>query len=130
MDVTAQLRCRGIRGATTASANTEAEILGVTRELLTRLISANQVSVDDVAAIIFTATPDLNATFPARAARELGYVNTPLMCGQEISVPGAPEKCLRILLLVNTAKGPEQITHVYLRGAAALRQEPPSKSEG
>ncbi|HKD42215.1 MAG TPA: chorismate mutase [Myxococcaceae bacterium] len=116
-------RCRGIRGATTAAENTAASILEATAELLSRLTSANQIEIEDTAAIFFTATPDLDATFPARAARDLGYVNVPLMCSQEIPVPEAPPRCIRVLMLVNTSKGIEEMVHVYLRGAASLRSD-------
>jgi chorismate mutase len=119
----ARLRCRGIRGATTAAENTADSILGATGELLTRLISVNQIVAEDTAAIFFTATPDLDATFPARAARDLGYVNVPLMCSQEIPVSFAPVRCIRVLMLVNTFKRVEEIVHVYLRGAASLRSD-------
>ena len=117
------LRCRGIRGATTAAENTAASILEATGELLSQLTSANQIEIEDTAAIFFTATPDLDATFPARAARDLGYVNVPLMCSQEIPVPQAPLRCIRVLMLVNTSKGVEEMVHVYLRGAASLRSD-------
>src|SRR5215831_1370696 len=117
------LRCRGIRGATTVADDSSASILEGTRELLSRMISANQVAPEEAAAIFFTATPDLRATFPARAARELGWVNVPLMCSQEIPVADAPARCIRVLVLVNTSKRPDEIVHVYLRGAAALRSD-------
>jgi chorismate mutase len=117
------LRCRGIRGATTANDNTAASILEATRELLSRVMASNQIAAEDAAAIFFTATPDLNATFPARAARELGYLSVPLMCSQEIAVPDGPRRCIRVLVLVNTAKPAENIVHVYLREAAALRSD-------
>ena len=117
------VRIRGIRGATTAEDNTESSILETTRELLTRLISVNLIAVEDIAAILFTATPDLNATFPARAARDLGFVNVPLMSSQEMEVPDAPQRCIRVLLLVNTTRKGHELTHLYLRGAAALRAD-------
>ncbi len=115
--------CRGIRGATTAADDSSASVLEATRELLSRLISVNQFSPEEAAAIFFTATPDLTATFPARAARELGLVNIPLMCSQEIPVADAPARCIRVLVLINTSKRLEEIVHVYLRGAAALRSD-------
>jgi monofunctional chorismate mutase len=117
------LRCRGIRGATTADEDSESGILESTRELLSQLLSANQLDRNEITAIFFTCTRDLSATFPARAARELGLVHLPLLCGQEMNVPGAPERCIRILLLVNTGRTPEQLRHVYLRGAANLRPD-------
>ncbi len=116
-------RCRGIRGATTVADNSVASVLEATRELLTRLISINQIILEDTAAIFFTATPDLDATFPARAARDLGLVNVPLMCSQEIPVPDAPARCIRVLVLVNTSKGIDEIVHLYLRGATGLRTD-------
>ncbi len=91
--------------------------------MLSRLISANQIAPEETAAIFFTATPDLTATFPARAARELGLVNIPLMCSQEIPVADAPARCIRVLVLVNTSKHLEEIVHVYLRGATTLRSD-------
>jgi len=117
------LRCRGIRGATTVADDSSASILEGTRELLSRMISANQIAPEETAAIFFTATPDLCATFPARAARELGLIDIPLMCGQEIPVADAPARCIRVLVLVNTSRRPEEIVHVYLREAAALRSD-------
>ncbi len=117
------VHCRGIRGATTAADNTAASILEATAELLIRLMSLNEIPADDTAAIFFTATPDLDATFPARAARELGYVNVPLMCSQEIAVPDAPDRCIRVLILVNTSKRIDEMVHLYLRGAAGLRSD-------
>lgn len=117
------LRCRAIRGATTAEDDSSASILEATRELLSRLFSVNQLIPEETAAIFFTATADLSATFPARAARELGWVSVPLMCSQEIPVPDAPARCIRVLVLVNTRKRVDEMIHVYLRGASALRAD-------
>ena len=109
------MQCRGIRGATTVSANNKESILAATEELLKEMVQANSVKVDDIAAIFFTTTPDLNAEFPASATRELGWPsNLALLCGHEMNVPNDLPRCLRILMLVNTEKGPEEITHVYL----------------
>lgn len=115
--------CRGIRGATTVAANTAQAILEATRELLTAMLEANAVKVDDVAAALFTTTPDLTAEFPAVAARQMGWNDAALLCGHEMNVPGSLPMCLRILLLVNTEKEAQDIVHVYLRGARALRPE-------
>jgi chorismate mutase len=123
--------CRGIRGATTVDSNTPEAILNATAELLTAMVKANSIRPEDVASAIFTTTPDLNAEFPALAARRLGWNDVALLCGHEMAVPGSLAMCLRILLHVNTDKRADQIVHVYLRGAQALRPdfqfEPPSK---
>ena len=114
---------RGIRGATTVPRNTREEIIEATRELLGAMIEANEVNPEDVASAWFTTTPDLNAEFPAVAARQLGWTFVPLMCGHEMSVPGSLPQCLRILLHVNTDKGTHDVHHVYIRGAGVLRPD-------
>jgi chorismate mutase len=114
--------CRGIRGATTAAANTREAILEATKELLQAMVAANAVTPQDIAAALFTTTTDLNAEFPAVAARQLGWEAVPLLCSHEMQVPDGLPRCIRVLLLVNTAKGQEDIRHVYLRGAVILRQ--------
>jgi chorismate mutase len=116
-------RLRGIRGATTVEANTREAILQATTELLSALIDANDIRRDDVASVIFTTTPDLNAEFPALAARHMGWADVALMCGHEMAVPGSLPMCLRILMHVNTAKAQGEIRFVYLQGARALRQD-------
>ena len=105
------------------SANTKEEILAATRELLQKMIQSNHLEKDTVASVLFTATPDLNAEFPALAARQLGWDDVPLLCAQEMDVPGSLPRCLRILILFNTEKKKEEIVHVYIRGAEVLRQE-------
>lgn len=114
---------RGFRGATTADANTREAILDATAELLEALIRANDIQHDHVASIIFTTTPDLNAEFPAVAARAAGWTDVALMCGHEMGVPGSLARCVRILMHVNTELGLDQVKHVYLRGARALRPD-------
>jgi len=114
--------CRGIRGATTVEANTREHILSAARELLQKMIEANKVEKEAAACAIFTTTPDLNATFPAAAARQLGWTEVALLGGQEIEVEGSLSKCLRILILFNTEKRPEEIVHVYIKGTDVLRQ--------
>ena len=104
-------------------ANTREEILQATRELLTAMLKANEFDVEDVASAFFTATPDLNAEFPALAAREMGWSHVALLCGHEMNVPGSLPMCLRILLLVNTDRPPADIRHVYLREARVLRPD-------
>jgi chorismate mutase len=115
------LVCRGIRGATTAKENAANAIYDATRELLTRLIEANQIEEENVAAVYFTATPDLNAAFPAAAARQLGWNNTALMDATEIAVPGSLARCVRVLILFNTEKSQRDIVNIYLNGTDVLR---------
>lgn len=114
--------CRGIRGATIVESNTSEHILFASRELLQRMIEANRVEKENVACVIFTTTPDLNAAFPATAARQLGWAEVALLGGQEIEVEGSLTKCLRILVLLNTDKRLDEIVHVYLKGTEVLRQ--------
>jgi chorismate mutase len=114
---------RGIRGATTVPANTREDILAATHELLQALVQSNEVDPDHVASIIFTTTPDLNAEFPAVAAREAGWTHVALECMHEMNVPGALAKCLRVLMHVNTTRSAREITHVYLHGARVLRRD-------
>jgi len=117
------IRLRGIRGATTVESNTKAEILAATSELLTALIEANGITEADVASVFFSATPDLNAEFPALAARNMGWSHTALTCMQEMCVPGSLPMCVRILMHVNTGKRQDEVKFVYLRGAKALRPD-------
>jgi chorismate mutase len=105
------------------SENTEAAIIAATKELLQRMIKVNDVEISDMACILFTTTPDLNAAFPAAAARALGWTRVSLLCGHEMNVPGSLPRCLRVLVLFNTDKRNEEIVHVYLGGAETLRDE-------
>src|SRR5256885_15529136 len=113
--------CRGIRGATTVEHNTREEILAATTELLQLLIDRNDLHPEDVASVIFTVTEDLDAAFPALAARTLGWTEVALICTREIPVPGSLGKCIRVLLHVNTTRSAAEIQHVYIRGAVNLR---------
>ncbi|MEE8390143.1 MAG: chorismate mutase [Anaerolineae bacterium] len=117
------MACRGIRGAVSVEINDAGAIIAATRDLLERIVVANGVSVDDIASVIFTATPDLDAAYPARAAREMGWVNTPLLCMQEMAVVDSLPRCIRVLLHWNTGLSPAQIRHVYLGHAHALRPD-------
>jgi len=118
------LQCRGIRGAITVSSNDRDNILAATKELLVEMTQANETEVDDIAAIFFTTTPDLNVEFPAAATRELGWpASLALLCGHEMSVPHDLPQCVRILMLINTDKGHDEITHVYLGEAKKLKNE-------
>lgn len=113
---------RGLRGATTADSNTRDSILEATRELLEALVEANDVCTDDIAAVTFSTTRDLDAEFPAVAARVgLGWTDVAMMCGHEMEVPGGQERCIRVMILVNTDKRPNELERIYLRGAASLR---------
>ena len=117
------MHCRGLRGATTAEENTAEAILAATRELLVRIVEANDLEARDVASAIFTTTPDLTAAFPAKAAREMGWRDAALLDAQEIPVPGSLERCIRVLVHWNTKKSAAEIRHVYLRGARTLRPD-------
>ena len=115
--------CRGIRGATTAAANTREAILEATRDMLARLIEANGLRPDDIASAIFSTTLDLNAEFPAVAARELGWLDTALFCTHEMAVPGSLPRCIRVLIHWNTTRRADEVVHVYIREASTLRPE-------
>ncbi len=115
--------CRGIRGAITVPENKKEAVGAATKELLQKMIKVNEVKISDIACILFTTTSDLNAAFPAAAARELGWAQVPLLCGHEMNVPGSLPSCLRVLVLFNTDKRNEEMVHVYLGGAVTLRDE-------
>jgi len=131
------MHVRGVRGATTAESNTPQAILTATRDLLAQLVRQNEIETDEVAAVFFTATPDLTATYPAEAARQMGWQTVPLLSFADIAVPGALPRCVRVLMLWNTPRTQEEIVHVYLRGAEVLRpdlsalsQEGPTAGDG
>ncbi len=115
--------CRGVRGATTVKSDIAAVILTTTRELLIRIVEANDIAIQDIASAFFTVTSDLTAAFPARAAREMGWQHVALLDAQEIPVPGSLSRCVRVLIHWNTEKPQAEIRHVYLRGAASLRPD-------
>ena len=115
--------CHGVRGATTADANTSEEILKATRQLLALMIRQNDIRHEDVASAIFTTTTDLDAEFPALAARQLNWLNVALMCTHELDVPGSLRRCIRILLHWNTDTPADEIVHVYIKDAAGLRPD-------
>lgn len=114
---------RGVRGAITVENNTAEDILQATTELLTEMIKHNEVKEEIVASILFSTSPGLNGAFPATAARRMGWVQAPMMCTQEIDVPGSLPLCIRVLMMINTEKTQDQIHHVYLRGARVLRPD-------
>ncbi|WP_027630767.1 chorismate mutase [Ruminiclostridium cellobioparum] len=114
---------RAIRGAITVPENTKEAILEGTRDLLAEIINNNEIKTSDLISIIFTMTSDLNAVFPAVAAREMGLNDVPLMCSNEIDVPGSLRSCVRVLIHINTDKAGSEIKHIYLKGAAVLRPD-------
>lgn len=114
---------RGIRGAVTAAANDRASILDATSTLLAEIIQANRLEPESVAAVFFTTSADLNAAYPAEAARAKGWTQVPLLCSHEMVVPGGLPACIRVLMLVNTDVAQIDIKHIYLGGAAALRPD-------
>ena len=112
---------RAIRGAVQVEANDRESILEGTTELVTEVMERNRLHTDDVISVVFTGTPDLNAEFPALAARKIGFQDVPLLCTTEIAVPHGMPRVVRLLMHVETAKPRSAVQHVYLRGAAALR---------
>jgi chorismate mutase len=115
--------CRGVRGATTVHTNDAEQILEATRDLLLEMADANAIDPRDVASILFTMTTDLNAVFPAKVARQIGWQYVPVTDAVEIPVPSALPKCIRILLHWNTEKEQTQIEHIYQRDARTLRPD-------
>jgi chorismate mutase len=116
-------RCRGIRGAISVQSNTADKIVEATGTLLEAIIIENEIDPEDIASAFFTVTADLNAEFPAVAAREMGWMYVPLVCATEINVPGRLARCIRVLLHVNTEKSQKKIKHIYLGEAASLRED-------
>ncbi|ADC51139.1 MULTISPECIES: chorismate mutase [Alkalihalophilus] len=115
---------RGIRGATTVVRDEEEEILDVTEELLHEMIAQNSFQAEDVAQVLITVTEDLSAAFPAKALRRFSdWTYVPVVCAREIPVPGSLEKCIRLLVTVNTSLAQDKINHVYLREATKLRPD-------
>ncbi|HBE68935.1 MAG TPA: chorismate mutase, partial [Planctomycetaceae bacterium] len=115
--------CRGVRGATTVPENTRDAILLATRQMIALIIRRNNIAAEDIASATFTVTRDIDAEFPALAARQLGWLEVPLLCGYEIEVPGSLPMCIRVMLHWNTDKPQRDIHHVYIRDAARLRPD-------
>lgn len=114
---------RAIRGATTVETNTESEILDATCELLMKMTEQNGMDKDDIISVIFSVTTDLNATFPAVAARRLGWTEIALMSTYEIDVPGSLRKCIRVLMHIHTEKTNKELKFIYLKEARQLRPD-------
>ncbi|TWT93759.1 chorismate mutase [Stieleria varia] len=115
--------CRGVRGATTVENDDRDEILLATRQLIGLMIRQNGIDSADLASAFFTVTKDLTAEFPALAARQLGWLEVPLLCGYEITVEGSLPRCIRVLLHWNTTKTQSEIHHIYLHEAVKLRPD-------
>lgn len=116
-------RVRGIRGAITVERDDAEEIVTATKRLLSEMVSRNGVELDDIASVLFSLTRDLHAGFPALAARGMGWVHVPMLHFAEIDVPGALGHCIRVLMHVNTTRALDEIEHVYLEKASALRPD-------
>lgn len=117
---------RAVRGAIQVDEDVRQQVLDATTELLRAVLDRNGLDQEDLISVVFTATPDLTSEFPAYAARQLGFVDVPLMCATEIAVPGAMPRVVRLLAHVESDLPRAAIHHVYLRGAAALRRDLPS----
>jgi chorismate mutase len=115
------LVCRGIRGATIASGDSREEIHAATRELVIEMMQANGIDHDDLASAFFTTTADLTAAYPAEAARLMGWEYVPMLGAVEMDKEGGPARCIRVMLLWNTTRGPREIKHIYLKGTESLR---------
>lgn len=114
---------RAVRGATTINHNTADEIISGTLEVLTEILKENSIDVEDIISVFFTVTRDIDAEFPAVAARKLGMTDIALLCTYEIDVPGSMEKCIRVMLHFNTDKKNSDIRHIYLKEARKLRPD-------
>lgn len=118
------MQVRGIRGAINVEADTPAEVLSATRQLLEEILASNDLDdYEEIVSAVFTTTPDLTSAFPAEAARSLGMNHVPLLCASEIAVASAMPRCIRVLLHVNTTRRQDEIVHVYLRDAKQLRPD-------
>lgn len=115
---------RGIRGATTVSADEKDQVLAATKELLEAILASNpDLAAGDIASVVFTVTEDIASAFPAQAARDLGWTLVPMMCAREIPVPGSLPRAIRVLIHWNTERAQSDIKHVYLREAVKLRPD-------
>ncbi len=116
-------KCLAIRGATTVEENTKEAIINATTDLLLEIVRANDLAIDEISAAWFSTTIDLNAEFPALAIRKLGWMNVGMLCAHEMSVPNSLPQCIRVLILINTNKTPEDLAYVYLKKAVGLRTQ-------
>jgi chorismate mutase len=118
-----------VRGAISVGENSEGAILTAVQELLERMVYVNGIALEDIASVLFTATDDLDSAYPARAAREIGWTDVPLLCAREIDVPKGLPRCIRVLITWNTPLPSDRIKHVYLGAAASLRPDLADKEE-
>jgi len=116
---------RALRGATTCEIDTPHEIHSATQELLVAMMGRNGLEHDDVVSVLFTTSPDLTSAFPATGARGAGFGDVPLLCASEIDVPGAMTRCIRVMMHIYTTRSRDELRHVYLRNAQALRDDLP-----
>lgn len=115
---------RGIRGAVTVDANDAGEIAEATKDMVVQLMQQNEIAPEDLCSVLITVTGDLDQAFPAQSIRQLpGWDLVPLMCALEVPVKGSLERCIRLMVLVNTDKSQHEIRHIYLGGAKALRPD-------
>jgi chorismate mutase len=117
------LLVRAVRGATTVENDDAEEIAVATRELLSDMLDANEIDLEDIISVFFTTSPDLTASFPAAAARGIGFQTVPLICASEIDVPGAKSHCIRVMMHAYSSRSRDEIRHVYLRDAQNLRDD-------
>lgn len=117
------MACRGVRGATTVEVDDRDQILLATRQLIALMMRRNEIDTVDLASATFTVTHDLKSEFPALAARQLGWLEVPLLCGYEITVERSLPRCIRVLLHWNTTKAQSEIEHIYLHEAVKLRPD-------
>jgi chorismate mutase len=114
---------RGVRGATTVKKNSKEAIVDATKEMLDEIVAINGIAPEDIASAFFSTTKDLNAEFPAIAARQIGWKDVPLMCMHEMEVPNSLPMCVRVMIHWNTNKSASEIRHVYINGAEKLRPD-------
>lgn len=114
---------RGVRGATTVERNEREEIFANVAELLALIVEENKIDIEDIGAVIFSSTPDINAAFPAAGARAMGWSEVPLFGTLEIDNPEGVARCIRVLILWNTEVPQKEIKHLYLKGASVLRRD-------
>jgi chorismate mutase len=119
------LALRALRGATTVDEDTPAQINERVVTLLQEMLSRNEVDHDDLVSIIFTATPDIHSMFPPAAARTIGLGDVPLLGASEIDVPGGVQRCIRVLMHLQSTRSRQEMRHVYLEGASHLRDDLP-----
>jgi chorismate mutase len=117
----AEQQVRAIRGATTVEKDTKEQVIKRTQELVARILEANDIATDNIISVIFTATDDIKSMFPATAGRAMGLNAVPLLCARELDIQGSLALCIRVLMHVYTTKKPDEIKHVYLEDAVALR---------